>query len=260
LLQAANTEQYVQLKTQSANARKGITLKVPLPLQGIKQKTALPSAQIDVLETVKHYLTHDKMELKHKRRRSKAGMHVIFLIDSSGSMVKDKQIAYIKGLITQTIARHKTRRIKYAAVALNNGDAQLLSAPTLHVEDLLNAVAQLTTGGKTNMKAGFSMISQLLKTNTQEQTSLYIFTDGKINMGNTTDPFQEAVSLYKQYLTCLKQTTIIDNENGFIKLGLAEKLAKAINAGYQRIQQNAPSPSIDPARGRMFVARGDNPG
>lgn len=255
-MQAASTAQYVQLKTQSAVARKGITLKVPLPQQGTKQKAAIPSVQIDLLETVKHYLGHDKMEVKHKRHKSKAGMHVFFLIDSSGSMVKDKQIAYIKGLITQTIARYKTRRIKYAAVALNNGDAQLLSAPTLYVDELVNAVTQLTSGGKTNMKAGFSMISRLLKTNIQEQTSLYIFTDGRINIGDTTDPFKEAVSFYKQYLTGIKQTTIIDNENGFIKLGLAEKLANAINAGYQRIQQNTPSPSTDPVRGRVFVVPG----
>lgn len=225
----------MQLKTRSASTRKGITLKIPLPAQGIKQKTATPSAQIDVLETVKYYLAHQKVEIRHKRHRSKAGMHVFFLIDSSGSMVKDKQIAYIKGLVAQTIDRYKTKRIKYAAVALNNGDAQLLSAPTLHAEELINTVKQLPTGGKTNMKAGFSMISQLLKTNIQEQVSLYIFTDGKINAGNTADPFQEAVVFYKQYLTSIKETTVIDNENGFVKLGLAEKLAGSIGARYQRI-------------------------
>lgn len=152
-------------------------------------------------------------------------------------MVKDKQIAYIKGLVTQTIARYKTRRIKYAAVALTDGDAILLSAPTLHADGLINAVAQLRSGGKTNMKAGFSMISQLLKTNIQEQVSLYIFTDGRINAGTNADPFSEAVIFYKQHLKNIK-TTVINNEYGFVKLGLAEKLANAINASYQLIQQN----------------------
>ena len=225
------------MKTRSADARKGITLKVPLPRQGKQQKTAVPSAQIDVLETVKYYLTHDKVEIRHKRHQSKAAMYVFFLIDSSGSMVKDKQIAYIKGLIAETIARYKTKRIKYAAVALNNGDAKLLSAPTLSAEALINALSQLTTGGKTNMRAGFGMISQLLKSNIREHVMLYIFTDGKINTGNTDDPFREAVMFYKQYLTMIKQTTIIDNESGFVKLGLAEKLAISIGAGYQHIQQ-----------------------
>ncbi|SHN15954.1 VWA domain-containing protein [Chitinophaga sp. CF418] len=232
----------MQLKTRSVNARKGITMKVSLPRQGIQQKVAAPSAQIDILETVKHYLTHDKVEIKHKHHRSKASMYVFFLIDSSGSMVKDKQIAYIKGLVAQTITRYKSKRIKYAAVALNNGDAELLSAPTLHAEELINTLAQLTTGGKTNMRAGFSMIGQLVKTNIQEHVSLYIFTDGKINAGNTDDPFRDAVAFYRQYLTGIKQTTIIDNENGFVKLGLAKKLATSISGGYQHIQQNITIP------------------
>ena len=242
LLQAAKTEQYVQLKTRSAGAKKGVTPEISLPRQGCPQKTAVPSTQIDVLETVKHYLVHDKVAIRHKRERSKASMYVFLLIDSSGSMVKDRQIAYIKGLVAQTIARYKTKRVKYAAIALNNGDAALLSAPTLHAEELLNTLAQLTTGGKTNMRAGFGMISQLLKNNIQEQVSLYIFTDGRINTGNTADPFGEAVMYYKQYLNGIKQTTIIDNENGFVKLGFAEKLAMSIGAGYQHIQQNVSSP------------------
>lgn len=231
------------MKARSADARKGITLKVPLPRQGKQQKTAVPSAQPDVLETVKYYLTHDKVEIRHKRHQSKAAMHVFFLIDSSGSMIKDRQIAYIKGLIAETIARYKTKRIKYAAVALNNGDAELLSAPTLGVEELIKALSQLTTGGKTNMRAGFGMISQLLKSNIREHVTLYIFTDGKINTGSTDDPFREAVTFYKQYLTVIKQTTIIDNESGFVRLGLAEKLAMSIGAGYQHMQQNAAIPA-----------------
>jgi magnesium chelatase subunit D len=234
----------VQLRSRSADARKGVTPNLALPRQGVKQNTAAPSAKIDVLETVKHYLTHDKLEIRRQHHHSKAGMYVFFLIDSSGSMVKDKQIAYIKGLIAQTISRYKSTRIKYAAVALNNGDAELLSAPALHAEELINTLAQLTTGGKTNMRAGFGMIHQLLKSNIKEHVSLYIFTDGKVNAGSTDDPFREAVLFYKQYLTGIKQTMIIDNETSFIKLGFAEKLAISISARYQHIQQNTLSATV----------------
>ena len=157
-------------------------------------------------------------------------MYICFLLDSSGSMMKDKQIAFIKGLVASTIARHKTRRIKYAAVALHNGTAQLLSAPTLHADQLLQAVETLKTGGKTNMQSGFALLHHLMKTNTQQKASLYIFTDGKINAGNTDTPFEEAVRYYKQYLSSLKATTVVDNERGFLKLGYAAKFAKAIKA------------------------------
>lgn len=225
-------------------------MKIALPLQGIRQQNGAASAQVDVLESVKYYLTHGKADVRHKRQRSKADMCVFFLVDSSGSMVKDRQIAYIKGLIAQTIEQYKSRRIKYAAVALNNGTAELLSAPTLHVRELVNALAALTTGGKTNMKAGLAMISQLFKSSMREHARLYIFTDGKINAGNTDDPFGETVMFHRQYLNGIRHTTVIDNENGFVKLGLAEKLATALGAEYQRMEQHAGTP------GDMFPASG----
>ncbi|QHS58513.1 vWA domain-containing protein [Chitinophaga agri] len=168
--------------------------------------------------------------VRFKKELIKTDMYVFFLLDSSGSMIRDKQIAYIKGLVESTIARYKTRRIRYAAVALHQGKATILSAPTLHAGEVLQAIATLKTGGKTNMQAGFALLHQLLKRNMQAKASLYIFTDGKINAGHSTQPFEEAVTYYKQYLSAIRETTVVDNESGFVKLGLAGKLADAINA------------------------------
>lgn len=199
---------------------------------GFTQKPSYthPTSKIAALTTLKYYLTHDKIEIQYKREQTKTELYVCFLLDSSGSMLKDKQIAFIKGLVATTIARYKTRRIRYAAVALHNGTAQLLSAPTLHADDLLQAVAALKTGGKTNMQSGFALLHQLMKTNMQQRASLYIFTDGKINAGNTATPFEEAVRYYKQYLSAIRETTVVDNESGFVKLGKAGELADAIKA------------------------------
>jgi magnesium chelatase subunit ChlD-like protein len=155
---------------------------------------------------------------------SKAEQQVLFLIDSSGSMIKDQQIAYMKGLIQQTITHYKGKRLKYAAVALSQGEAQLLSPLSTNTDHLLQTITQLRSGGKTNIKAGFTQIAQLIS----NKADLYIFTDGKINAGGT---LEEAVNYYKTNLKQLK-TTVINNESGFVQLGLAEKLANAIGAKY----------------------------
>lgn len=164
------------------------------------------------------------MTLKYRGTTSKAEQQVLFLIDSSGSMVKDQQIAYMKGLIQQTIAHYKGKRLKYAAVALSHGEAQVLSPFTVDAEGLLQNIAQLASGGKTNMKAGFTLIAQLVK----NKVDVYIFTDGQINAGGT---FEEAVAYYRTYLKQVK-ATVINNESGFVQLRLAEKLATAIDAKY----------------------------
>jgi magnesium chelatase subunit D len=196
--------------------------------RGVKQPL-IKSSIVDVLATVQHYLSTDKAELKLRSNISKATMHIIFLIDSSGSMVKDQQIAYIKGLIQETVAHYKGKRITYAAVALSNGDAQLLSPFTLDTDLLIQTIAALKSGGKTNMKAGFSIVHQLIKTTAH----LYIFTDGKINAGT----FEEAVSYYKTHLKQVKSAIVIDHEGGFIQLGLSQKLATAIGAKYNHINR-----------------------
>lgn len=149
---------------------------------------------------------------------------MLFLIDSSGSMVKDQQIAYMKGLIQKTITHYKGKRLKYAAVALSHGEAQLLSPLSTNNEHLLQTITQLASGGKTNMKAGFTQIAQLIK----NKADLYIFTDGKINAGGT---FEETVAYYRTNLKQVK-ATVINNESSFVQLGLAQKLATAIGAKY----------------------------
>jgi magnesium chelatase subunit D len=162
--------------------------------------------------------------LKYRGNTTKKEVQILFLIDSSGSMVKDQQIAYMKGLIQQTINRYKGRRLKYGAVALSHGEAQLLSPFTVDASGLIQTITQLASGGKTNMKAGFSLVTPLAKSNVH----LYIFTDGKINAGGT---FDEAIAYYKTYLKQVK-ATVINNESGFVQLGLAEKLATAIGAKF----------------------------
>jgi magnesium chelatase subunit D len=196
--------------------------------RGVKQPLT-KAAAVDVLATVQHYLSTDKVMLKLRSNISKAAMHIIFLIDSSGSMVKDQQIAYIKGLIADTIVHYKGKRILYAAVALSNGDAQLLSPFTLDTELVMQTIASLKSGGKTNMKAGLAIVHQLIRSDAH----LYVFTDGKINAGT----FEETVSYYKTHLKQVKSATVIDNDSGFIQLGLSQKLATAIGAKYNHINR-----------------------
>ncbi|MBW8687089.1 vWA domain-containing protein [Chitinophaga rhizophila] len=216
----------------SADSRKGVTIKNPARGRQLTQRqpVAHPSDSIDTLATLRHYLIHGKTEIQYKREQAKVDMFIFFILDSSGSMMRDQQIAFIKGLVAATVQKYKTRRIRYAAVALCNGGAQLLSAPTLHADDLLTAVSALKTGGKTNLQAGFALLRRQLKANMYNKTQLYIFTDGKINAGSTPTPFEEAVQYYKQYLSPVKETTVVNTESGFIQLHQAQKLARAINA------------------------------
>ncbi|WP_343669345.1 VWA domain-containing protein [Chitinophaga sp.] len=180
----------------------------------------------DLLGTVTNYLLTGQPVIKYQRKASKAALSLLFLIDSSGSMIRDRQIAYIKGVIAQTIAQHQHKRLRYGAVALAQGDAQLVSHYTTDVTRFIQSIAQLSSGGKTNLKAGLQLIQQMQPS---DKTQLYIFTDGKINAGGS---LHELAAYFKQHLRALSTTTVVNIECGFVKLGRAAELAKVIGATY----------------------------
>ena len=86
------------------------------------------------------------------------------------------------------------------------------------------------------MTEGFKLVSSLIKENLnilKDQHQLFVFTDGKINKGDTEEPFGEAVSVYKVLLRSLRNTVVVDTESGFVKLGMASKLAAALGTRYE---------------------------
>lgn len=211
----------LELKNGQKGRKKGLKLPVmTTPVTGNDHKTR------DLLATVSNYLLTGEGEVKYKRKASKAALSLLFLIDSSGSMIKDRQIAYIKGVIAQTIAQHQHNRLRYGAVALTQGEAQLVSHYTTDTAGFIESITQLRSGGKTNLKAGLQLIQQM---QASDKTQLYIFTDGKINAGGS---LQDSALYFKQHLRFLVATTVVNIESGFVKLGRAAELAKAIGATY----------------------------
>ena len=234
LIQSHKTHKYISIK-KDARMDKGKTVISKGNRQ--YQKAGLPSKKggTDLLATVAHYLKNDHFEICVKRAAPGSGLLLLFLIDSSGSMIKGQQIGYIKGLIEQTVALHSSKKIQYGAISLSQAEAAVISPFTKQQADLLASIAQMPSGGKTNMKAGFEVVSKMVEAHLFPHLKLYIFTDGKINAGAVAEPFEAAVSYYKTYLKSICETTVLGSEEAFIQLGLSEKFARQIGAKYTQL-------------------------
>jgi magnesium chelatase subunit D len=236
LLQATATEQFLKIQMPKIESKKGLLFKNQLIQKNNQYSFGEITTGIDVLSSVKEYLTTQKFKVHYKKAVAQSKIHLVFLIDSSSSMVKNQQISFIKGLISETLLKFKNKKIVLSAVALQNGTATVILKLTQNIENFIAEIQQLRSGGKTNLKAGLSLVHQLLKSKTpQEETVFYVLTDGKINKGETENPFAEAVSYFKTYLRISKNTTVIDTEKGFVKLALAKKLAIEMNVNYRVI-------------------------
>ncbi|WP_435263093.1 AAA family ATPase [Tenacibaculum sp. nBUS_03] len=185
--------------------------------------------EIDTKKTIGQYLTTDKFELKAKRRNNLLKQHHIFLIDSSGSMLKDKIIAYAKGAVNKLAKNSKTQNTQFSIVSLFNGEAQLILKQTIILNEIETALTTLQTGGKTNLKAGFKEVKSIC-TNIEYNHNLHIITDGKLNTG---DNLEDTVLAFQTFCKGIDNTQVIDAEKGFVKIGEAFELSNRINANYE---------------------------
>ncbi len=194
-----------------------------------------------MFNTVKNYTTTGNFSITYIPDRSKGKLEVYFLVDSSGSMAHDDQIRYAKGIVLQTLEKHKGKQIAFAGIGLRNGQAEIFHHTTTQPQSFTNALNQLKTGGKTNLTAGFEKVYQLLHRSAQSrhiQHHLYIFTDGRINATVTHDhdPVTEAVRYYKRYLKSLTYTHVLNTEHGFVKLDNARALADKLQAQFSNVR------------------------
>ncbi len=187
--------------------------------------------EVAVTKSVLSYLKTGQFHRIYKQFEQKAMAHVVFLVDTSASMAVDKQMAYLKGIITRTVVSNPLQKIRYAIVGLQDNTAKILQEFTINTKQIVSINHQLRTRGKTNLGAAFLKVYELLRSLNVETTQLFVFTDGKANAG-AADPFGYAIKVYKKYLNKIPKTTIIDTESGFVRLGKAKELAQVLRLEY----------------------------
>ncbi|WP_212003697.1 VWA domain-containing protein [Chitinophaga sp. HK235] len=215
------------MKTATQGARKGTIARVPLASPQLLSRSAGHQQENDLLATVKHYLVHQTCVIKKRPVQQKTALRLFVLVDSSASMAADRQISLVKGLITDMLHRYRQQRPQVSIIALAQGTASVIIPFTTHLSQTNEALASLRTGGKTNLAAGFRQMAQMIRPNGDYQ--LYLFTDGRINAGTTSQPFEEAVTVFREQLRrhC-KHTCIINTETGYPRLNMAVTLAEKL--------------------------------
>jgi magnesium chelatase subunit ChlD-like protein len=236
-LPSLQTDKFVRIRAKEGLAKKGLHIELSAEKNRYsKLKERNPG--IHLFDTVKHYVVTENFKPLPRITGARSGLSIIYVIDSSGSMVQDRQVSYIKGLIESGIDRQHFLHVKYAAVALSHGKARTVSLLTENHKQFLEKIKDIPSGGKTNMTEALEHVYQIVKKKEQkyQQYQLYIFSDGRINEGGS-DPFSGAVAYYKRFLKMLDSVFVVDTERGFVRLQLARKFADAIRAVYISLPQ-----------------------
>lgn len=184
-----------------------------------------------------------KDDLRSKIREKRTGNIFLFVVDASGSMGARERMKTVKGVIFKILLDAYQKRDRVGMVAFRKNQAEVLLPVTRSVDFAQKKLATMPTGGKTPLAKGLlkaeDVLDMLYRQDANQDPVMILITDGRatspLNKGTNpvTDAMEEAKRIGRRNIP----VAVIDTESGFIKLGLAKKLAKAMGASYFQVDK-----------------------
>ena len=172
-------------------------------------------------------------DLREKVREGREGNLILFLVDASGSMAAKKRMSAVKGAVLSLLSDAYQRRDKVGLVSFRGEGAKVLLPPTASVELAARCLEELPTGGRTPLSGGLEKAAEVLKREAMREKErrplLVLLTDGRATAGP--DPQGAAAGLRALGVASI----VVDTEEGFVRLGMAESVAGALGARCMRL-------------------------
>ena len=180
-------------------------------------------------------------DMRQKVREKRIGNTFLFAVDASGSMGARERMRAVKGAIFYMLQEAYQKRDRVGMIDFRRQAAELLLPITRSVDMAQKCLAQMPTGGKTPLADGLSKalltLSLLNKRDKEMEPVLILLTDGRANaVAEGDDPIASALKMAEKIREAKITALVIDTESGFIKLGLAKKIAAAMGASYYTLQ------------------------
>lgn len=206
--------------------------------EGIGKLSNVPVSekeQLDVRKSVGQYLARDRFEPIPKFQESKSSIHILFVLDATGSTRKDGVIAYAKGFIERAVKENEGKRMFFSMITMQHDDAKIAIDRSSNAGEIVASLESLEVGGKTNAIAAFRLLKSLTSGQKNTEHQLVFLTDGKFGDASTA-AMQSAISSYQLYAKGVNDATIVDMEISPVNLGLVKDFAHRVKANYEQIQ------------------------
>jgi magnesium chelatase subunit D len=178
----------------------------------------------------RHVLPCDVREAVHVGRESNL---VLFVVDASGSMAARRRMTVVKTAVLSLLRDAYQRRDRIGMITFRGSTAEAVLPPTSSHEVGVLRLAALRTGGRTPLAAGLRAAAATIATerrrDPRRRPLLVLVTDGRATSGP--DPVAVAPALAGV------ATVVVDCESGPVRLGLAARLAAALDADLMPLDQ-----------------------
>lgn len=176
-------------------------------------------------------------DVRRALREGREGNLVIFVVDASGSMAARDRMSAVSGATLSLLRDAYQRRDKVAVITFRQQDAQVLLPPTSSVHIASRRLTRFSTGGKTPLAQGLLAARDMVvreRTRDRARRSLVVvLTDGRATGGP--DPLGRARAAAALLVAEGAAAVVVDCETSYIRLDLAEELARQLDAPAVRL-------------------------
>ncbi|MCG7594048.1 magnesium chelatase subunit D family protein [Mycobacterium sp. PSTR-4-N] len=178
-------------------------------------------------------------DLRRAVREGREGNLVIFVVDASGSMAARDRMSAVSGATLSLLRDAYTRRDKVAVITFRGQDARVLLPPTSSVYVASTRLAGFDTGGRTPLAQGLLAARDMVvreRTRDRARRSLVVvLTDGRATGGP--DPLGRTAAAAARLVAEGASAVVVDCETSYVRLGLAQDLARRLMAPAVRLDQ-----------------------
>jgi len=183
-------------------------------------------------------------DIREKERVRKTSAVVMFVVDASGSMGAVRRMESAKGAVLSMLMDSYQKRDKIGMVAFKGNDAELLLPPCSSVDQAMNRLSELPTGGRTPLSAGLSKGLQLLQSEMRKDREakpmMVLISDGRANVslgGKIRDEIREISERTKEagVHTIVIDTEVVEASFMDMRLGYCRDVADAAGGRYYPI-------------------------
>lgn len=178
-------------------------------------------------------------DVRRAVREGREGNLVIFVVDASGSMAARDRMAAVSGAALSLLRDAYQRRDKVAVITFRQQQARLLLPPTTSAHIAGRRLARFDTGGKTPLAEGLLAARELIvreKARDRARRCLVVvLTDGRATAGP--DPLGRSRTAAARLVAEGAAAVVVDCETSYVRLGLAEQLARHLGAPAVRLEQ-----------------------
>ncbi len=180
-------------------------------------------------------------DIREKVRERKIGNLIVFVVDASGSMGTEQRMTAVKGAISSILTDAYQKRDRVSLVVFRGKGAETVVPPTNSIVLAKEKMNGIPTGGRTPLAAGLenghSVIMRELTKDRKIKPLMVVVSDGRGNVSTGSgDPKADAADIAGTIAEYDYPALVIDSEVGFLKLGLAQRLAENMHAKYMKLE------------------------